>query len=484
MNFTALLRSCASEGAVKRFHLLLIASSNLHSSTLFSTQSSSAENIFSWNSIITHYARQGLHLEVLKFFRRLVTQTFLRPDEYTFPLVLKSCDHPENGRILHAWVLKLGFQMDLHISTSLVHMYSRMGFIGDASKKFDEMPLRDLAAWNAMVSGFCLNGCAREAMNILEEMLKRGAGIDPVTMTSVLPVFAPLGNMQMVLLMHALAVKNGFHGDVFVCNALVDAYAKFCRIEDARLLFDTMPERDLVSWNSMISAYEQIGRPMSAVELYYKAKECDITPDALTLVSLASAASQIVDSRSGKSVHTFLLRRGLDSALVFVCNAVIDMYCKLGNMDYAWKIFEGMPARDVIAWNTLITGYAQNGLATESIAIFRTLQEQEVITPNQGTLVAILPAYAHVGSVHHGMKIHSLSIRMGFQSDIFVSTCLIDMYAKCGRLKDALLLFWEEPRRSSIPGMPSSRDTESMDLELTLLISSGKWRIWESNLIK
>ncbi|CAA6664957.1 unnamed protein product [Spirodela intermedia] len=349
------------------------------------------------------------------------------------PAALKACEQPADARRLHAWILKLGFQWDLFVSASLVHAYSRSCLMADARKVFDDMPVRDLASWNAMISGFCQNGNAAEALSVFEEMVKRGVGVDPVTITSVLPVCPPLGNLPVGLSIHSHVVKRGLDGDVFVSNALVNMYQRpgFVEFHDI--------------------CYEQGGDSNTAFEFYHRMKVSGIEPDALTLVSIASAASQIGDDQNGRSVHAFLLRRGLDSARILVGNAVVDMYAKLNDMASARRVFDGLRTRDVISWNTLITGYAQNGSAREAIDAFHALQEQEVITPSQGTLVAVLPAYAHVGSLQQGMRIHGLSIHIGLKSDVFVSTCLIDMYAKCGRLGDAVLLFREAPRRSSIP---------------------------------
>ena len=116
---------------------------------------------------------------------------------------------------------------------------------------------------------------------------------------------------------------------------------------------------------------------------------------------------------------------------VAIGNAVVDMYSKLGAINYARSVFEGLPTKDVISWNTLITCYAQNGLASEAIKVYNTMEKCEELTPNQGTLVSILPAYSHLGDVHQGMKIHVRVIKNNLHMDVFVGTCLIDMRCPC-----------------------------------------------------
>ncbi|MQL89786.1 hypothetical protein Taro_022363 [Colocasia esculenta] len=469
MDFTTLLQSCSSARVLKPLHALLVVSGRSgdvffstklvniysrlgdHPSSLLSFEQIARKNVFAWNSMISSHAHFGLFAEAVSCFYLLVTETAVRPDSFTFPATLKACQEAVDGKKVHSWIVKLGLESDLFVSASLIHTYSRFGRMADASKVFCEMPVRDLASWNAMVSGYCQNGDAAQALCVFEEMIGRGFGIDPVTIASILPVCPPLGILPVGLSIHAHVVKHGLDSDIFVSNALINMYAKFGHAGDARQIFDTMVEKDLVSWNSMISAYEQVGEPYSTFGFYHGMKEHGFQPDVLTLVSLASATAQIGDSRNGQSVHGFVLRRNLYSGHIFVGNAIVDMYSKWNDMGSARKFFDSMLAKDVISWNTLINGYSQNGLASEAIDTFHTLEKYEQIVPGQGTLVAVIPAYAHVGSLHQGMRIHGRCIRIGLQTDLFVCTCLIDMYAKCGRLRDAILLFHEVPGKSSIP---------------------------------
>lgn len=323
--------------------------------------------------------------------------------------------------------------------------------MGHAHKVFGEMPVRDSGCWNAMVSGFCQNGAAGEAVGVFHEMVREGAKIDSVTIASLLPVCAPLDNASLGVLVHGFAVKYGLESDVFVSNALIDMYSKLGLLEDAQQVFDGMGRRDLVTWNSMIAAYEQGAYPKKALMLFDKVKRCGFQPDVLTLVSVASAVAQLGDAISGRSVHCYVLRRGWDVSNIFVGNAILDMYGKIGNIEYAHKVFYWMPVKDEISWNCLITGYSQNGLSNEATEVYDAMVNCEGVTPTQATLVSVLPACSHVGALRKGLRIHGRAIQMGLELDLFIGTCLIDMYAKCGRLDEAMLLFEEVPRKTSYP---------------------------------
>ncbi|KMZ61022.1 Pentatricopeptide repeat-containing protein [Zostera marina] len=474
MDFHRLLRiivtSSATSSLLRPFHALLIVTGeypkdpflstkliNLYSrlgdtrSSLLTFHRIPIKTVFTWNTLISTYIHNNLYSIGIRCFQNLIAD--VRPDGFTFPAVIKACLDVSDGRKMQSWIIKLGLGVDLYVVASLVKMYSRLGFIDDASKLFDEISIRDLGCWNAMVSGFSQNGDVDRALSLFVEMMVRGGvGIDAVTLTSILPACTQSQDHHVGLLIHALSIKHGLDFEIYVSNSLIDMYSKFDRVEDAHYLFDEMVRKDLVSWNSIISAYDQLGQSMVVLNLFEEMKSTGFRPDAFTLMSLASSISQAGNLGDARSIHGFVLRKGWDSGShVFLSNAIVDMYGKLGKPDYSQRSFDRMIFRDLVSWNTLINCYSQNGLASEAIHVFQTMQDgSSGMVPNQGTLVGILPAYSCIGAVQQGMQIHGRSLKMGLDMDLFVGTCIIDMYAKCGRLTDADLLFEHMPLKSSI----------------------------------
>ncbi|KAK6253536.1 hypothetical protein QUC31_015256 [Theobroma cacao] len=469
IDFNHLFKSCTQLHLAKRLHALVLVSGKAQSIFIsaklvnlyaylgdvsFSRRTFDQINekdVYTWNSMVSAYVRSGRFQEAVDCFYQFFSTSGLRPDFYTFPPVLKACKNLPDGMRMHCLVLKLGFEWDVFVTASLVHMYTRFRIVGSARKLFDDMPVRDMGSWNAMISGYCQNGNAAEALEVLNEMRLERVMMDPVTIASILPICAQLDDILYGRLIHLYAIKSGLEFDLFVSNALINMYAKFGKLEHAQKVFDHMVVRDLVSWNSIIAAYEQNDDPHMALGLFYNMKLIGINPDYLTLVSLSSIVAQLSDSRKGKSVHGFVMRRGWFLKDVISGNSVVDMYAKLGIMDSAHAVFDVLPVKDVVSWNTLITGYAQNGLAGEAIEAYGMMQECKEITPNQATWVSILPAYSNVGALQQGMRVHGRLIKNSFYLDIFVGTCLIDMYGKCGKLDDAMSLFFEVPKMTSVP---------------------------------
>lgn len=468
-DFDALFRSCVKVDAAKRLHALLVVlgkAQNVLLSTklvnLYATLGDISlsrctfnqiqkKNIYSWNSMIAAHVRCGRYHEAMNHVNELLSLSGLRPDFYTFPPVLKACVHLVDGKKIHCWALKMGFEHDVFVAASLIHLYSRFGALDVAHKLFVDMPVRDVGSWNAMISGFCQNGNAAEALCILNSMKVKGVKMDTVTVSSILPICAQSDDIINGELIHLYVLKHGLETDVFVSNALINMYSKFGRLQDAQRVFDHMEVRDLVSWNSIIAAYEQNNDPTTALRFFTGMQLVGIRPDLLTVVSLASIFGQLSYQRIGRSVHGFVMRREWLEEDVVIGNALVNMYAKLGDMNCACTVFEQLPIKDIITWNTLITGYAQNGLASEAIDAYNMMEECRKIIPNQGTWVSILPAYSHVGALQQGMKIHGRLIKNSLYLDDYVATCLIDMYGKCGRLEDAMSLFYEIPWETSVP---------------------------------
>ncbi|TVU13291.1 hypothetical protein EJB05_40335, partial [Eragrostis curvula] len=405
------------------------------------------------NTLISAFSRAALPRLAIPLLRRLLAGAHpLRPDAFTFPPLVRAAPSPASAAQLHSCALRLGLlHPNVFASGSLVHAYLRFGRIADAYRLFDEMPERDVAAWNAMVSGLCRNARATEAVALFGRMVGEGFAGNAVTVSSVLPMCVLLGDRVLALVMHVYAVKHGLDGELFVCNAMIDVYSKLGMLKEARRVFEAMALRDLVTWNSIISGYEQGGQVAAAVDLFHGMRDSGVSPDVLTLVSLASAVAQCGDDSGAKSVHCYVMRRGWDVGDIIAGNAMVDMYAKLSKIDSAQRVFDSLPARDVVSWNTLITGYMQNGLANEAINTYNHMQRHEGLKPIQGTFVSVLPACSHLGALQQGMRMHALAVKTGLFLDVYVGTCLIDLYAKCGKLVEAMLLFQNMDRRSTGP---------------------------------
>ncbi|KAA8522699.1 hypothetical protein F0562_009139 [Nyssa sinensis] len=247
---------------------------------------------------------------------------------------------------------------------------------------------------------------------------------------------------------HSMVFKNGLNVDGHVCHSLITMYSRCGELGYARKVFDEIRERDLVSWNSMISGYSKMGFAGEAVALFGKMRDEGFEPDEMTLVSILGACGDLGDSNLGRWIEGFVVDSGMELNS-YVGSALIDMYGKCGDLTSARGIFDRMTKKDVVTWNAMITGYAQNGFSDEAILLFNGLKETGV-NPDKITLIGVLSACASIGALDYGKWVDAYASQRGLQHDIYVATALIDMYAKCGSMDDALRVFENMPLKNEV----------------------------------
>eukprot|EP01018_Ginkgo_biloba_P007395 Gb_14172 [translate_table: standard] len=374
------------------------------------------------------YARNGFCEESLTLYYQML-RNGIQPDNFTFPSVLKACaglSALQEGKEIHDDIIGSGFDADIFVEAALVNMYVRCSSIENARQVFDKMCRRDVVSWNAMIAGYALDGDAKEALVLFNQMQLGKVKPNSVTMLSVLPACYRLGALQQGKRIHGYTIRHGFESD-FVLTALIDMYAKCGSIDYARQVFNKMPTKDVVLWNAMIGGYAQNGYADEALALFDQMQLVGAKPNSATMVSVIPACAHLGALQQGKWIHDYIIRSGFESD-VPVENSLVDMYAKCGNIEVARHLFDNMIERDVVSWNVMIAGYTLNGHADEALTLLHQMQLAH-LKPNSVTLASVLPACASLGALR---QTHNYIIRSGFESNAFVATALIDMYAKCG----------------------------------------------------
>lgn len=364
------------------------------------------------------------------------------PVVYNYTYLLKVCGDVgeiRRGKEIHGQLIVNGFSLDLFAMTGVVNMYAKCGKIEEAYKMFDRMPERDLVSWNTIVAGFAQNGFAELALDLVTRMHEEGRRGDFITIVSILPAVANVGSLRIGKAVHGYAMRAGFDSIVNVSTALVDMYAKCGRVETARLVFDGMKSRNVVSWNSMIAAYVEGGNPEEAMRIFQKMLDQGVEPTNVTIMEALHACADLGDLERGIFVHKLLdqLKLGTD---VSMTNSLISMYSKCKKVDRAADIFSKLQGKTLVSWNAMILGYAQNGRVNEALNYFCKMRSKN-IKPDSFAMVSVIPALAELSVIRHAKWIHALVIRSCFEKNVFVMTALIDMYAKCGAVGTARALF-------------------------------------------
>ncbi|KAF3434993.1 hypothetical protein FNV43_RR22080 [Rhamnella rubrinervis] len=409
------------------------------SSLLVFRQVLPTNNVYQWNSIIRALTHSGKFSEALRHYGEMQNME-VQPDTYTFPSVINACaalQDFETGRIVHGRILEMGFGSDLYICNALVDMYARFGDLQRARLLFEDMSHRDIVSWNSLISGYSSHGYFEEALEIYHRLRMEFLVPDSYTISSVLPACGGLLDAKEGLTIHGLVEKIGIHADILVSNGLLSIYFKFCRLEDAQKVFNKMVVRDSVSWNTVICGYSQLELFEESIELFMQMVN-KFRPDLLTITSVLHACAHLRDLEFAKCVHDYVKKSEFDFDIT-ANNILIDMYAKCGNLLVSQEVFDSMENKDCVSWNSLINGYLINGCYYEGLKLFKRMKVGT--KPDFVTYVMVLSLSAQLAYLHWGRLSHCDILKLGFDSHLVVSNALLDMYTKCGKVEQSLVVF-------------------------------------------
>ncbi|XP_030460617.1 pentatricopeptide repeat-containing protein At3g12770-like [Syzygium oleosum] len=388
-------------------------------------------------ALLVGYLRCELYGEALAFFE-LMRSRDLEIDGRACNFALKACSMVsdyERGMDIITIAVNKGIQRNQFLASSMVNFLMKFGKVKEARMVFDGLPERDVVCWNSMIGGYVQARQFNDAFILFFEMCKYGVRPSPVTMTSIIQACERVGNLDLGKSVHGFVLCLEMGNDVLVLTSLVNMYAKLGDVVNARLVFDSMTMRNLVSWNAMISGYVQNGFVHEAFELFFQLLKNHCRFDSGTVVSLLHGCALTANFESGKMLHGFVYRAGLELDVI-LCTALVDLYSKCDALNLALSVFNRTPNKNVITWTAMLVGLAQNGLAEEALRLFSDMQ-QEGVAANSITLVSLVHCCAHLGSLKKGKSIHAHLLRNGYALSVVNMTALIDMYAKCGKVEYA-----------------------------------------------
>ncbi|GAB2277347.1 hypothetical protein Dimus_012051 [Dionaea muscipula] len=334
-------------------------------------------------------------------------------------------------------------QTPLALSTDLIKCYSEKGLPEEARKLFDEMPERDVVVWTAMIAGYTTCNCNLSAWMLFSDMLRVGVEPNAFTISSTLKACTGLKSYLYGRLVHGLAVTRGLVGFVYVDNALIDVYAA-CSVsmDEASAVFQDIPVKNFVTWTTLISGYTHQGDGYGALAVFRKMlyEQAELSPFCIS-ISVRACAS-IGAGSFGRQLHAIIIKKRLQSS-VPVMNSIVDMYCRCDCLSEASQCFNEMTQKNLITWNTLVSGYGRSN-SIECLHIF-TKMDSEGFSPDCFTFTSVVAACADIALLNCGQQLHAGIASRGFNADMALANALVDMYAKCGSIVDSRKIFSEMP---------------------------------------
>ncbi|PKA64041.1 Putative pentatricopeptide repeat-containing protein [Apostasia shenzhenica] len=349
---------------------------------------------------------------------------------------------------LHAAAIKSALSRDVSVATSLICLYLRENDLNSAWSLFHLMPMKDSILWTAMVSGLCKIGQFMEAIDTFRKLQFCFLDSNVVTYLSVLPACANMGSLQHGKQIHASVIRRGLHLEVRIQNSLIGMYVKCSNLYSATSVFDAMMKKDSISWTNMILGFIRSGKKKEAIDYFTRMRASQVEPGENTVRNLISICLQPEDVMLGEELHCYLIKSGqLSSASTGT--AVLKMYGDLMEVGMAQLLFRELQNKDYITWSAMISVYSHARLPILAIDLFRKMVERRIHL-NEITFVSVLQACSLSVATELGRSTHAHLIRLGFSSNEFLISSLIDFYSKLGNLRKAEILFSKLGKRDLV----------------------------------
>lgn len=399
------------------------------------------QDVVSWNVIIAAYVENEYIDEAFKCLVQMRIDGVVA-NTVTYTSILKGCcsmGRLEKGREVCNELVIEGFEADAFVGCFLIDMFAKFGSLVEAQDVFDDLTIKGVVAWTALISGYVEHGFGVEAVRYLNQMQMEGVIPNAATFVCILKACSTLEDEKKAQELHMDVVKRGLENLPHVGCSLIDMYAKCDLLAEAQDVFDGFPERDLVSWNALMSGYAEHGVTDEVFNMFEKLQLRGMSPDASTYVCTLKVCGSTGDSEKGRDLHMEIVKKGLE-ARPFVGNMLVDMYVKCSSVEEAQVVFEGLTTHDVVSWNTLIVGYAEHELFDEALSCQEQML-QEGVCKDMITFVFSLKACSCIGATGKGHELHTELVKLGLEDDSSLHNTLMDMYINCGTLAEARHIF-------------------------------------------
>lgn len=418
------------------------------------------QDVITWSALMGGYIQQGYEQGVFELIEKM-QQKGVEPNLVTYVHVLEACSSInavlEPGMLAHACIIENGFDQDELLGSALIDMYAKSGLLQEAHKVFDELSRRDIVTWTSLIAGYATQedeGHAQISLQLYERMQLEGVQPNNIAYLSVLKACTIVATLEYGKKVHQKIVDVGFEGDIHVSGSIIDMYMKCGRLEDAFYLFDKLATRNVVIWSSLIMGHIELGHGDKALELFCQMQQEGIEPDTASFVCILKACTSVAALEQGKLFHGNIVKRGFEID-VHVGSTLIHMYSSCGSLDDAVAVFERLQTRNVVIYNALITGYAQNNNFILAYKSFKDMKQFEC-RPNNVTFLSLLIACSNLILVKEGCYIFKLMRDEHAMVPVLDHyNTIVDIFGHAGLLHESEDLIETMPFKSNMVGWVS-----------------------------
>nr|XP_043626507.1 pentatricopeptide repeat-containing protein At1g53600, mitochondrial [Erigeron canadensis] len=360
-------------------------------------------NVVTWTSMIDGYLKSSCFEDGFALFQQLRRGNEIELVSNTLTVVFEGCGRfgrYKEGIQVHALVLLMGFDFDTYLGNSVITMYSRLGDLGSAFKLFNVMEKKDPVSWNSLIGGYIQAEDVEDAYKVFSKMP---------------------------------------HKDVYSWTAMITGFSSKGLTKKSVEFFNMMPQKDDVAWTALISGFFSNQEYEESIRWFIRMLKTAVKPNVLTFSSVLSSSASLATLNQGLQIYTHVLKMGVEFDLS-IQNSLVSFYAKCGCVNDAYNIFQSISTPNVVSYNAMINGFAQNGYGKEALKLFRGMEEN-VVEPNDITFLGVLSACTHVGLVEEGRK-YFKSMRSSYKIEPGPDhyACMVDLLGRAGLLDDAFNL--------------------------------------------
>ncbi|KAG9154800.1 hypothetical protein Leryth_020085 [Lithospermum erythrorhizon] len=324
----------------------------------------------------------------------------------------------------------------------------KSGCLSSAIHLFDEMPHKDVITWNIMISGNNFYGFQQKALYLYTQMVYDGILENCSTFSIILSSCNNAGFYKGGLEVHCRVIVQGFSRNIYICSALIDLYMKMGCWDVATKLFYGLKERTLATWNLVFRGLCENGRSGEMLRWFSYMIMEDVEPNALTYCYLIRGCGHERLLDGGKQFHSRVIKKGWLVSNIFVANSLVDFYSACGSLVDCERSFDVIEPENVTSWNSMVFGYAANGLLLDALQICRRMHYWGK-KPSARSYAGLLNLSSRMNYLIVGTQIHCCVLKQGFDMDsVLLQSALIDMYGKCGDIAASVCLFDNLPERT------------------------------------
>ncbi|GAV79188.1 PPR domain-containing protein/PPR_2 domain-containing protein/DYW_deaminase domain-containing protein [Cephalotus follicularis] len=407
--------------------------------------------------------------EACQIFKVMVSAGFW-PNHFAFGSAIRACQDSgatglKFGLQIHGLILKSPFASDPVVCNVLISMYGRcVGYVDYALRVFEEIKIRNSVSWNSIISVHSQRGDAVSVFELFSSMQREGFKPNEYTFGSLISATSSSIDSGLCLLEQMLGMvkKSGFLSDLYVGSALVSGLARSGLINYAGKIFEQMSQRNAVSMNGLMVGLVRRKHGEEATGVFLEMKNLvDMNLDSYVILLSAFTEYAVLEEakRKGREVHGYLTRTGLNDLKIAIGNGLVNMYAKCGAIRDARSVFRLMVEKDLVSWNSMISGLDQNDCFEDAVMSFQAMKKTGLV-PSNFTLISSLSSCASLGWIMLGRQIHGEGLKLGLDLDVSVSNALLALYADTGCLSEcrkvfSLMVEFDQVSWNSVIGTPA-----------------------------